>query len=172
MCVNGTLNNYVCFIELLFTDQWHAIPVRGLGSLPLPPPLVRAKKEKNAEGRKAGRASKTKPPLPPSSRSESATEYTYKHYFLMANNSSSVIKQLLNLNWLSQNVVFVSVLHYGNSSYVQPIEDIKNCSVFLAQIIYYLHDELSMLLLPCGEGGKYVLSSTHIPTLQHLSVLG
>ena len=42
--------------------------------------------------------------------------------------------------------------------YVQPIEDIKNCSVFLAQIIYYLHDELSMLLLPCGEGGKDVLS--------------
>ena len=98
MCVNGILNNHVCFIELLFTDQWHAIPVRGLGSLPLPPPLVRAKKEKNAEGRKAGRASKTKPSLPPSSRSESATEYTYKLYFLMASNSNSVIKQLLNLN--------------------------------------------------------------------------
>ena len=76
----------------------------------------------------------------------------------MASNSSSVIKQLLNLNWLSQNVVFVSVLHYGNNNYVQPIEDIKNCSVFLAQIIYYLHDELSMPLLPCGEGGKDVLS--------------
>ena len=136
---------YVCFIELLFTDQWHAIPVRGLGSLPFPPPLVRAKKEKNAEGRKAGRASKTKPPLPPSSRSESATEYTYKHYFLMASNSSSVIKQLLNLNWLSQNVVF-------------------------AQIIYYLHDELSMLLLPCGEGGKDVLSWGQALTFQHYSI--
>ena len=74
----------------------------------------------------------------------------------MASNSSSVIKQLLN--WLSQNVVFVRVLHYGNSSYVQPIEDIKIFSVFLAQIIYYLHDELGMLLLPCGEGGKDVLS--------------
>ena len=69
-----------------------------------------------------------------------------------------MIKQSLNLNWLSQNVVFVSVLHYGNSSYAQPIEDIKHCSVFLAQIMYYLHDELSMLLLPCGEGGKDVLS--------------
>ena len=45
------------------------------------------------------------------SRSESATEYAYKHYFFMASNSSSMIKQLLNLNWLSQNVVFVSVLH-------------------------------------------------------------
>ena len=48
--------------------------------------------------------------------------------------------------------------HYGNNNYVQPLEDIKNCSAFLAQIIYYLHDDLSMLLLPCGEGGKDVLS--------------
>ena len=62
MCVNGILNNYVCFIELSFTDLWHAIPVRGPGSLPLPP--LRVKKEKNSEGRKAGRASKTKLPLP------------------------------------------------------------------------------------------------------------
>ena len=29
----------------------------------------------------------------------------------MASNSSSMIKQLLNLNWLSQNVAFVRVLH-------------------------------------------------------------
>ena len=29
----------------------------------------------------------------------------------MASNSSSMIKQLLNLKWLSQNVVFLSVLH-------------------------------------------------------------
>ena len=56
MCVNGILNNYVCFIELLFTDQWRAIPVRGPGSLPLP--------KKNSDGRKAGRANKTKLPLP------------------------------------------------------------------------------------------------------------
>ena len=96
MCVNGILNNYVCFIELLFTDLWHAIPVRGPGSLPLPP--LRVKKEKNSEGRKAGRASKTKLPLPPSSRSETTTEYAYKHYFFMASNSSSMIKQLLKLN--------------------------------------------------------------------------
>ena len=109
MCVNGILNNYVCFIELLFTDQWHAIPVRGPGSLPLPP--FRVKKEKNSEGRKAGRASKTKPPLPPSSRSETVSEYAYKHYFFMASNLRSMIKQLLKLNWLSQNVVFISVLH-------------------------------------------------------------
>ena len=62
MCVNGTLNNYVCFIELLFTDQWHAIPLRGLGSLPLPPPLVRAKKEKNVEEEKlVGQAKQNHP---------------------------------------------------------------------------------------------------------------
>ena len=36
--------------------------MRGPGSLPLPP--LRIKKEKNSEGRKAGRASKTKLPLP------------------------------------------------------------------------------------------------------------
>ena len=79
----------------------------------------------------------------------------------MASNSSSMIKQLLKLNWLSQNVVFVSVLHilhYGNNDYVQPLEDMKNYSVFLAQIIFYLHDDLSLLFLPCGEAGKDVLS--------------
>ena len=114
MCVNGILNNYVCFIELLFPDQWHAIPVRGPGSLRPPPPSpppFRVIKEKNSEGIKARGARKTKPRLPPSSRSETATEYAYKHNFFMASNSSSMIKQLLKLNWLSQNVVFVSVLH-------------------------------------------------------------
>ena len=50
---------------------------------PAPSPLFRVKKEKNAEGRKASRESKTKPTLPPSSKSESATEYACKHYFLM-----------------------------------------------------------------------------------------
>ena len=81
------------------------------GACPPPPPPFRVKKEKNSEGRKARRASKTKPPLHPSSRSENATEYAYKHYFFMASNSTSMIKQLLKLNWLSQTVVFVSVMH-------------------------------------------------------------
>ena len=79
------------------------------GACPSPP--FRVKNEKNSEGRKASRASKTKPPLPLGSRSETATEYAYKHYFFMASNLSSMIKQLLKLTWLSQNVVFVSVLH-------------------------------------------------------------
>ena len=48
--------------------------------------------------------------------------------------------------------------HYGNNNYVHPLEDMKNCSVFLAQIIFYLHDDLSMLFLPCGKGRKDVLS--------------
>ena len=78
---------------------------------PAPPSPFRVKKEKNSEGRKAGRASKTEPPFPPSSRSETVTEYAYKHYFFMASNLSSMIKQLLKLNWLSQNVVFIGVLH-------------------------------------------------------------
>ena len=80
----------------------------------------------------------------------------------MASNSSSMIKQLLKLNWLSQNVVFVSVLHilyYGNNNYVQPLKDMKNYSVFLAQIIFCLHDDLSMLFLLCGEGGAKVKHS-------------
>ena len=50
--------------ELLFTDQWHAIPLAD---------LEEGSREKNVEVRKASRASNT---------SESATEYTYKHYFL------------------------------------------------------------------------------------------
>ena len=36
MCVSGILNNYVCFIELSFTDLWHAIPVRVQGACPSP----------------------------------------------------------------------------------------------------------------------------------------
>ena len=68
-----------------------------------------------------------------------------------------MIKQLLKLNWLSQNEVFVSVLHIIMET-VQPLEDMKNCSVFLAQIIFYLHDDLSMPFLPCGKGRKDVLS--------------
>ena len=99
---------------------------------------------------------------------------------IMASNSTSMIKQLLKLNWLSQNVVFVRTCkclayHYGNNNYVQPLVDMKNYSVFLAQIIFYLHDDLSMLFLPCGgwwKGCAELRSSTHIPTLQCLSVSG
>ena len=36
-------------------------------------------------------------------------QYTYKHHILWQPNE--MIKQLLNLKWLLQNVVFVSVLH-------------------------------------------------------------
>ena len=161
----------------MFTDQWHAIPVRGPGSLPLPP--LRVKKEKNSEGRKAGRASKTKPPLPPSLRSETATEYAYKHYFFMASNSSSMIKQYfiieIELVVTKCSVCKCLAYHYGNNNYAQPLEDMKNYSVFLAQIIFYLHDDLSMLFLPCGGCWKRcaeLRSSTHIPKLQRLSVLG
>ena len=173
MCVNGILNNYVCFIELLFTDQWHAIPVRGPGSLPLPP--FRVKKEKNSEGRKAGRASKTKPPLPPSSRSETATEYAYTIFYgkQFKINDKAIIEIELVVTKCSVHKCLA--YHHGNKNYVQPLEDMKNYSVFLAQIIFYLHDDLSMLFLPCGGWWKRcaeLRSSTHIPALQHLSVLG
>ena len=62
MCVNGILNNYVCFIELLFIDQWHAIPVRGPGSLPLP--SIQGKKRKELKRKKSqqGKQNKTTPP--------------------------------------------------------------------------------------------------------------
>ena len=36
--------------------------------------------------------------------------------------------------------------HYGNNNNVQPLEDMKHCSVFFAHIIYYLHNDLSMLM--------------------------
>ena len=96
MCVNGILNSYICFIELLCTDQWHAIPVRGPGSLPLPP--IKGKKRKELRRKKSWQGKQNKTTPPPSSRSETATEYAYKHYFLMASNLSSMIKQLLKLN--------------------------------------------------------------------------
>ena len=63
---------------------------------PAPPPnLGQKKKRTQKEEKLAGQAKQNQP----SSRSETATEYAYKHYFFMASNSSS------------QNVVFVSVLH-------------------------------------------------------------
>ena len=41
-----------------------------------------------------------------------------------------------------------------NSNCVQPLENKNNCSVFLTHFIYYWHNDLSMLLLPYGEGGN------------------
>ena len=58
---------------------------------PAPP-----QKELRWKKSRQGKQNKTTPP--PSSRSETATEYAYKHYFFMASNSSSMIKQLLKLN--------------------------------------------------------------------------
>ena len=143
---------------------------------PAPPPPFRVKKEKNSEGRKASRASKTKPPLPPGSRSETATEYVYKHFFYGKQfqfNDKAIIETELVVTKCS--VCKCLAYHYGNNNYVQPLEDMKNYSVFLAQIIFHLHDDFSMLFLPCGGWWKRcaeLRSSTHIPTLQRLSVSG
>ena len=128
MCVNGILINYVCFIELLFTDQWHAIPVRGPGSRPLPP--FRVKKENNSEGRKASRASKTKLPLPPSSRSETAPEYAYKHYFFYGKQFKFNDKAIIEIERVVTKCSVCKCLayHYRNNNYVQPLEDMKNHS--------------------------------------------
>ena len=96
----------------------------------------------------------------------------------MANNSSSIIiKAIIEIELVVTkcSVCKCHAYHYGNNNYVQPLKDMKNYSVFLAQIIFYLHDDLSMLFLPCGGWWKRCAkprSSTHIPTLQRLSVLG
>ena len=146
------------------------------GACPFPP--FRVKKEKNSEGRKASRASKRKPPLPPGSRSETATEYAYKHYFFMASNLSSMIKQLLKLNWLSQNVVFVSVLHIIMETIIMynHLRTWKIIQYSLHKSFFtWMHEDLRMLFLSCGGWWKRcaeLRSSTHIPTLQRLSVLG
>ena len=147
----------------------------GPGSLPLPPLRVKKRKELRRKKSRQGKQNKTTPP--PSSRSETATEYAYKHYFFMASNSSSMIKQLLKLNWLSQNVVFVSVWHIIMETIIMHnyLRTWKIIQYSLHKSFFYLHDDLSMLFLPCGGWWKRcaeLRSSTHIPTLQRLSVLG
>ena len=65
--------------------------------------------------------------------------------------------------------------HYGNNNYVQPLEDIKNCSAFLAQIILLLAwwpQHASSPIWGRWKRCAELRSNTHIPTLQHLSVLG
>ena len=108
MCVNGTLDNYVCFIELLFTDQGHAIPVRGPGSLPLPP--IWGKKKRTRKEEKLAEQAKQNHPSPLAQGLKLPLN-TLTNTIFYGSNSSSMIKQLLKLNWLSQNVVFVSILH-------------------------------------------------------------
>ena len=126
---------------------------------PAPLRLFRVKKE-NAEGRKACRASKTKPPLPlaqglnPPLNTLTNTIFFYGKQFKF--NDKAIIE--LELVVTKCSICKCLAYHYGNNNYVQPLEDMKNCSVFFTQIIYYLHDDLSMLLLPCGEGRKDVLS--------------
>ena len=64
---------------------------------PAPRP-IKGKKGKELRRKKSRQGKQNKTTPSPSSRSETATEYVYKHYFFMASNSSSMIKQLLKLN--------------------------------------------------------------------------
>ena len=56
--------NFVCFIELLFTDQWHAIPVRGLGRVPLPPLPYLGQKKKIQKAEKLAGQERQNYPFP------------------------------------------------------------------------------------------------------------
>ena len=77
----------------------------GAQGLAPPPPLTLGKKEEIAEGRKAGRASKTKqnystspPPPPLSSRAGSVSDLCSKTEFVgLANNKVSELIQFLNI---------------------------------------------------------------------------
>ena len=135
----GQDNLFVCFI-LRTIVHWSMACNTSEGSREPapPPPPIQGKKRKELRRKKSRQGKQNKTTPPPSSRSETATEYAYKHYFFMATNSSSMIKQLLKLNWLSQkcSVCMCLAFHYGNNYYVQPLEDMKNYSVSLAQIIF------------------------------------
>ena len=136
---------------------------------PAPP-----QKELRWKKSRQGKQNKTTPP--PSSRSETATEYAYKHYLFYGKQFKFNDKAIIEIELVVTKCSVCKCLacHYGNIN-LQPLEDMKNYSVFLAQIIFYLHDDLSMLFLPCGGWWKRcaeIRSSTHILTLQRLSVLG
>ena len=84
-----------------------------------PPPPFMVRKEKNSEGRKAGRASKTKPPLPPSSRSETATEYAYTIFYgkQFNFNDKAIIIIEIELVVTKCSVHTCLAYHYGNNIY-------------------------------------------------------
>ena len=105
------------FIELLFTDQWHAIPVGGPGSLPLPPPPFWGKKRKELRRKKSQQGKQNKTTPPPGSRSETATEYAYKHYYQFKFNDKAIIE--IELVVTKCSVCKCLAYHYGNNNYVQ-----------------------------------------------------
>ena len=123
--------------ELLFTDQWHAIPLAD---------LEEGSREKNVEVRKAGRASKTK--LPPLAQGLNLPLNTLTNTIFYGKQFKFNDKAIIELELVVTKCSICKCLayHYGNNNYVQPLEDMKNCSVFFAHIIYYLHNDLSMLM--------------------------
>ena len=111
---------------------------------PASPPPFRVKKEKNSEGRKAGRASKTKPPLPLAQGLKLPLNTLTNTIFLCKQfkfNDRAINE--IELVVTKCSVCKCLAYHYGNNNYVhvQPLEDMKNYSVFHV-----------------GDGGKDVLS--------------
>ena len=128
-----------------------------------PPMLGKKKKktEKNAEGRKAGQASKPKPsPSPSLAQGQKLPLNTLTSTILYGKQFKCNDKAIVELEVVVTKCSVYKCLayHYENNNHIQPLDDMKNCSVLLAYIIYYLHNNVSMLLLPYGEGGKDVLS--------------
>ena len=145
------------------------------GACPSPPHLGKKRKELRRKKSQQGKQNKTTPP--PWLKVWSChwirlqTLFFYGKQFKF--NDKAIIK--IELVVTKCSVCKCLTYHYGNNTYVQPLEDMKNYSVFLAHIIFHLHDDLSMLFLPCGGWWKRcaeLRSSTNIPTLQHLSVWG
>ena len=94
---------------------------------PLPPAPFRVKKEKNSEGRKAGRASKTNHPFPlaeglkPPLNTLTNTIFYGKQFKF---NDEVIIE--IELVVTKCSVCKCLAYHYENNNYVQPLEDTKN----------------------------------------------
>ena len=104
-----------------------------------PPPPFRVKKEKNSEGRKAGRASKQNHPSPLAQGLKPPLNMLTNTIFYgkqLKFNDKAIIE--IELVVTKCSVCKYLAYHYGNNNCVQPLVDIKNYSVFLAQIIFLL----------------------------------
>ena len=117
---------------------------------PAPPP-IKGEKRKELRRKKSRQGKQNKTTPPPSSRSETATEYAYKHFFFYGKQFKFSDKAIIEIELVvtKWSVCKCLAYLYGNNN-VQPLEDMKNYLVFLAQIIFYLYD--------VGDGGRDVLS--------------
>ena len=140
MCVWGTLNNYVCHRTIVHWSVACNTTGRSRGG-------VQGKECRSKKGRQSKQNKTTPPPLLahglnlPLLNTLTNTIFFGKQFKF---NDKAIIE--LELVVTKCSICKCLAYHYGNNNYVQPLEDMKNCSVFFAHIIYYLHNDLSMLM--------------------------